>query len=76
MRLIQKLSVTLYAIGVFSGLAITLAGMSSKNNNHEEALKLVGITIVLLLAFILLYAFIQTKLVPEIEKRLNFRNKI
>lgn len=75
MRFIQKSSVVLYGMGVFTGIGIMLAGMESKENNPEEALKFIGVTIVFLLAFILLYAFINTKLVPEIEKRLNLRNK-
>jgi len=76
LRFFQKLSVVLYGIGIVTGFGIVMAGMSSKNNNPEEALKFVAITIVFLLVFILLYTFIQTKLVPEIEKRLNLKNKM
>jgi len=75
-RFVQKITVVMFGMGVFTGFGIMFAGMAFKNNNPEETLKFVGITIVFLLVFTLLYAFMQTKLMPEIEKRLNLRNKI
>lgn len=63
---IQKVSVVLYGLGLFTGFCIMMAGISSKNNAPEEALIFIGITIVFVLTFILLYAFMQIKLVPEI----------
>lgn len=75
-RIVLKLSITMFGLGVFIGFGIVMAGMASKSGNPEEALKLVGITIVFLLTFIFLYAFMQTKVISEIEKRLNQKNTI
>lgn len=75
-RIVLKLSVTMFGLGMFIGFGIVMAGMASKGGNPEEALKLVGVTIVFLLTFIFLYVFMQTRVIPEIEKRLNQGNKI
>lgn len=75
-RLAVKLSVTMFVLAVFTGASIMFAGMASKSGNAEETLKHIGVAIVLLLTFVFLYAFLRTRVMLEIEKRLNLRSKI
>ena len=69
----QKITFGLFCIGFSVGMTIVLAGMSAKNNDFEGALILVGIAIFLLSISIVLFVFVRSRLLLEIEERLNIK---
>jgi hypothetical protein len=68
---IQQMSLGLFCFGMLTGLALILTGVFAKNDNFEKTFIMTGITIFFLLLSILAYTFVNNKLLPEIEKRLN-----
>ena len=68
--MIQKMSMGLFCAGLTTGIAIALTGISSKNNNFEDALMFSGSAIFFLSLSIGFYAF-GRHILSELEKRLN-----
>jgi len=68
---IQKNCFGLFCTGLITGIAIVLAGMSSKNNDPGNSLLLSGIAIFFLFISVLLYTFVRKKILPELKRRLD-----
>ncbi len=68
---LQKISLALFGLSLITGFAIMLAGVSSKNDDPGDALLLCGLALLFLLPSILLYSFVRTRVIPEIEVKLN-----
>jgi len=68
---IQKNCFGLFCTGLITGIAIVLAGMSSKNNDPGSSLLLSGIAIFFLFISVLLYTFVRKKILPELKRRLD-----
>lgn len=73
---LQKISLALFGLGLFTGFTIMMAGLSSKNNDPENTLILSGLAIFFLLLSVILYSFVRTRVVTEIEKRLSAGGKL
>ena len=68
---IQKNFFGFFSTGLITGIAIVLAGISSKNNDFENTLILSGIAIFFLFISMILYIFVRDKILPELSKRLS-----
>jgi O-antigen ligase len=68
---IQQMSRGLFCLGLSTGLALLMTGISAKNDDFEKTFIMAGITVFFLLLSIFLYTFLNKKLIPEIETRLN-----
>ena len=73
--MMRKMSIGLFCTGLTTGIAIALAGISSKNNNFEDALIFSGSAIFFLFLSIGFYA-IGRLILSELERKLNDDKKI
>jgi len=71
LKYMKKLYFVMFGIGLMTGIAIIMAGISSKQNDFEETLLLIGIAIFFLFFLAFLYAFINSKIIPELKRRLS-----
>jgi len=71
LKQLQRNSFVMFGLGHMTGFAILMAGNASKSNDYENALLLTGIALFFIITTLFLYTFINKKILPELEKRLN-----